>query len=205
MRTPAVLCLLFWLLPSVLLCQDQSLVQIQALMEACNDAYMAGDYALSLQKVNAAEALSDRSNTYPLDKKANLYRSKAHVFMAMGDLKEGVEYTRRSLSAFRQSIGPAERLTADLQYELGFFFDRLFQYDSAIYHYEGCIDLYKQAIGDSTDDIPLTYNQLANIYLALGLPEAAESYATEAYRLWIRNFGLKSRRGITASRLLSRL
>ncbi|MEL7342629.1 MAG: tetratricopeptide repeat protein, partial [Bacteroidota bacterium] len=53
--------------------------------------------------------------------------------------------------------------------------------------------------------IPLTYNQLTNIYLALGLPEAAEPYATEAYRLWIRNFGLISNRGITASRLLSRL
>lgn len=174
-------------------------------MEQTNEAYMAGKYPLALQKCQEAEQMSYQVPDYPLDKRANIFRSKAHVFMSLGQLDSGTVYSRKSLSAFRQSIGPAERFTIDLQYELGYFLNLAFDFDSAIYHYETCIDLYRSSIGDSTDDIPLTHNQIAKINLTLGLPAEAEYHAKEAYRLWVRNFGLQSQRGITASRLLGQL
>lgn len=174
-------------------------------MGQTNELYMAGKYAKALELCSEAEALSAKTKEYPLEERANILRSKAHVFMEMGELDSGIVYSQRSLSAYRQSIGPAERLTIDLQYELGYFHDVSFAFDSAIYHYEQCIDLYRSAIGDSTDDIPLTENRLASIYMTLGLLDEAEPHAKEAYRLWVRNFGVQSRRGITASRLLGRL
>lgn len=174
-------------------------------METTNEAYMAGDYPLALEQCRLAERMSFQLNDYPQKKRANIFRSRAHVFMALGELDSGIVHSKRALSAYRESIGPAERLTIDLQYELGYFFDLAFVFDSAIYHYKQCIDLYNSSIGDSTDDVPLTHNRIANIYMTLGLLDEAEPHAKEAYRLWMRNFGQQSPRGITASQLLGKL
>ncbi|MFK7925437.1 MAG: tetratricopeptide repeat protein [Bacteroidia bacterium] len=190
---------------SLIWAQAQTYEQVQTLMETTNEAYMAGDYPLALDQCRLAERMSWQVSDYPQEKRANIFRSKAHVFMSLGELDSGIVWSRHSLSAYRESIGPAERLTIDLQYELAYFFDAAFVFDSAIYHYEQCIDLYKSSIGDSTDDVALTHNRIANINMTLGLLDEAEPHAKEAYRLWIRNFGQQSPRGITASRLLGKL
>ena len=135
----------------------------------------------------------------------NLERSYCHVFHELHQFDSALHHGRKALSEFRRIQGPDDRYTIDTQYDLAYVFNADFQFDSAVYHFKASIQKYEVVLGDSTDDLPLAHHNLAALYQGYGLHEAAIRHEKLAYDIWLRLYGRKHHRILSACTLLSRL
>jgi signal transduction histidine kinase len=142
---------------------------------------------ITLTNQNPDSALIYFNQSYQLSQKINYWKGKASYFSEMAylygnrkmDKQKGLFYAKRLLSE-------AQKQKDQLQIAKGLFahgmiYQTFGQYDSTLKYYELAIPIIRQT---STKNLPVIYNNLANICSELKLTQKGIEYGSKALKLY---------------------
>lgn len=140
-----------------------------------------GSYALANENWKLAETRSEAfaeellQHEDPFIKCMTLI-GLAGIYYEAGDPKTAYDRLLTARPFISQSKGKAHQLSAEVEYDLGYYSQELSNYPAAKRHYLNTIDALKRQKKPDYVSFQRTYNAIAGIYWALGKMDSTQNY-----------------------------
>ena len=146
--------------------------------------YMKSNYAASrdhfLSALDVASRTADTSRATIAEITGNL----GAVFQLLGDLDTAIQYDRRALAAFEDSLGPVHANVATMQNNIGYKLKSSGRFVDSAPMYEAALATYRQLYGDSHPLIANTLNNVAMVYAELERLADAETRLRDSLTMY---------------------
>ena len=168
------------------------------------NAYSSEAQKLLDQAFYYADEIKDYERSIPLfleaieiEKKRNasdslitgIYYSLYHAYGYNRNYPEAIKINREVLTYNEVAYGYSDKRTIDAFYDIGYLYDQIEFYDSALFHYEKSVEYYKAHSGEYTHDVALTYHNMGAVLGGLRRVSDQIEVLHKALNIWQEIYG----------------